>query len=290
MCEHWHIDPAVYFGRIRLGWSVEKSLTTPIDYKAGAEKVYDHLGLEFASTGDMCLAWNIPRTTFNERIRRGWTTEKALTTPVRTINVTKTECVDHKGTVFPSKAAMCKHYGIARKTLESRLELGWTLEEILTNPKAVNPHKECKDHLGQTFPSVADMLLHWGVNETTYRSRLRLGYSLKDALTLNNQSHKTCQDHYGNRFNSVQAMCQTYGISTGLLWSRQHKGWSQKAALSTPAPKNKYPIGATIAGLVVHMHIFDKDDGFYYGCADDNGTVDLYTHQELLKRQKLLAA
>ena len=32
MCEKYGITTKQYFGRIRLGWSVEKALTTPADY------------------------------------------------------------------------------------------------------------------------------------------------------------------------------------------------------------------------------------------------------------------
>ena len=45
-----------------------------------------------------------------------------------------TEVVDFKGKVFPSKAAMCRAYGISVSTYTNRRKAGWTQEKALTTP------------------------------------------------------------------------------------------------------------------------------------------------------------
>ena len=42
-----------------------------------------------------------------------------------------TEVVDFKGNVFPSKAAMCRAYGISVSTYTNRRKAGWTQEKAL---------------------------------------------------------------------------------------------------------------------------------------------------------------
>ena len=49
-----------------------------------------------------------------------------------------TEVVDFKGNVFPSKAAMCRAYGISVSTYTNRRKAGWTQEKALT--KRGNPY------------------------------------------------------------------------------------------------------------------------------------------------------
>lgn len=285
MCEYWHIPRAVFFGRIRLGWSLEKALTAPLDYKAGAEKVYDHLGQAFDSEVEMCKAWNIGRGTFRERKRRGWDIEKCLTAPTKNVHLKPVACVDHKGNKFPSKAAMYRHYGISKYLLGDRLARGWSLQDALETTEAIDPHKPCVDHLGQEFPSVTEMLKHWNVGEVTYRERIRRGNTLEQALSPENHIYKPCTDHLGNEFPSVGELCQAYQISASTLWSRQNKGWSQKACLETPVPKNRYAVGTTIGAFVVQGHIFDKIGGFYYKCTTKDNFLDLLTHQELQKME-----
>lgn len=80
MCEHWNIPPYVYNGRIEIGWSKEKALTTP-RCKA-KQSATDHLGNYFSSIKQMCEYWNISQSCYANRIKRGWTQEEALTLPI----------------------------------------------------------------------------------------------------------------------------------------------------------------------------------------------------------------
>lgn len=233
MCKHWGIPKQVYFGRIKLGWKLEDILTKPLDYKGGAKPVSDHTGQIFETIGLMCEHWNMPRTTYNARIKKGWSIEKALTTPVKPMKIKTKECIDHLGNKFESQNAMCRHYGITKSLLTTRLKLGWTLKQILTNPDVINPKKKCKDHLGNEFDSITEMIQHYGVSEQTYRRRLRLGESLEFALTGNNQNFKRCFDHLGNEFQSVDDMCSYWNINKGTYYARLSSGKSLRETLST---------------------------------------------------------
>lgn len=267
MCEHWGIDRALYHSRIRLGWSLEDALTKPLDYKGGAPKAYDHLGNEFTDIGEMCKHYNIGRTTYNQRIKAGWTVKDALTRKVKNLRIETKICTDHLGNVFPSQNAMCTHYGITKDLLRSRLDLGWKLADILENPDVINPCKKHTDHLGNEFESLTDMLAFWGVNETTYRTRIKSGMSLKECLETSNRAMKECVDHLGNKFDSVDEMCKYWNVPKFLYYARLSNGKSLYETLTTIKPNTKIDEHLTVVKQIENQFYkvsYDGDDDIWY--------------------------
>lgn len=63
----------------KLHWSLGKALTEP---KKQDKKVQDHLGNEYKNRSAMARAYGITSTLLSSRLYRGWSLEKALTTPV----------------------------------------------------------------------------------------------------------------------------------------------------------------------------------------------------------------
>lgn len=166
MCRHWGITDKIFWSRKRvLHWPLEKILTTPVRDKfdsANAKAVTDHEQNKFPSISAMCRHWNVKLSTYRERRKRGWDIEQALTAPEKPINdPDPVACVDHEGRTWPSKNAMCRHYGVTRYCFESRIQRGWTLEQALTGDIRINA-KNCEDHTGKPFPSAALMALYLG--------------------------------------------------------------------------------------------------------------------------------
>lgn len=172
MCEHYGIDKQVYFGRLKMGWSLEKALTTPLDFQPKNSKaVTDHTGENFKSISAMCKKWDIPRSTYNIRIKKGWTIKDALTTPCEKLSIKKQEWTDHKGITYPSLNAMCSAYGITHHTFSTRIsKLGWSVEKALKTPNIINSQK-CTDYFGHTFPSKLDMAHYYGIPETAFQGK-----------------------------------------------------------------------------------------------------------------------
>ena len=81
----------------------------------------DHLGNEFPNIMAMCKHYGIKSATLYKRINeKHMSLEETLTTPVR--KQKPIPCKDHLGNEFPSKSAMCKHYGISKDTFKKRIE------------------------------------------------------------------------------------------------------------------------------------------------------------------------
>lgn len=150
------------------------------------------------------------------------------------------QCIDHLGNVFPSRAAMLRHYNIQDVAFLYRIEkLGWSLEDALTKPKS--PDKStaipCKDHEGNTFPSKKAMCDYWRIPRATYFRRIRDGWSEKDALTKpikhnNNHKNKIC-DHKGQNFTNVDDMCAHWNISKEQYMINIRNNCSIEEALTT---------------------------------------------------------
>lgn len=164
MCEHYNIPRQVFFGRIGLGWSLKDALLTPIDNQPKNSKtITDHLGNTFKSVSDLCEHWKIRRSTYNARMKAGWSMEQALTTPTKDLKIQRQSCKDHLGNEYPSIEAMCKAYGISRHTYSTRVnKLGWTVEDALTTNYVINSI-ECTDFAGNKFPTKIDMANYYAI-------------------------------------------------------------------------------------------------------------------------------
>jgi len=238
MCRHWKITSYTFDYRRKLGWSLKDILETPIGGNpANSKKATDHKGQVFPSIKTMCRHWGISRATFESRSRLGWSLKDTLETPAGNLTNSK-KATDHKGQVFPSIKAMCRHWGISRATFERRSRLGWSLKDTLETPAGnLTNSKKATDHKGQVFISIEAMCRHWGISRTTFESRSRLGWSLKDILEKpvgNPSIGKEATDHKGQVFPSIEAMCRHWKITPATFYGRQKLGWGLKDILEKP--------------------------------------------------------
>lgn len=147
MAKAYGITRAVLNQRLnKLNWPLEKALTTPnINNEIANTQVKDHLGNIYKSQAQMARAYGIRPSTFKHRKQRGWSLERALTTPMpnpyansRAQFYTKHDTTDHLENEYSSITQMVNHYKISRTLFCSRIKRGWSLERALTTP----PRKE----------------------------------------------------------------------------------------------------------------------------------------------------
>uniref|UniRef100_UPI0040559D7F hypothetical protein n=1 Tax=Agathobacter sp. TaxID=2021311 RepID=UPI0040559D7F len=83
-----------------------------------ANIITDHTGNQFENEKTMCKHYDIPYITHKHRLRKGWSLEKALTTPVRkpckdySKNQSEKEICERHNTTHASIEDMCKHWNI----------------------------------------------------------------------------------------------------------------------------------------------------------------------------------
>lgn len=90
MIEYYNLDYGIYYNRRKLGWSLEKILTTKRLTTGRAsekyeknfyKKYYDHLGNEYNTLKKMCDCYGIDQTSYIWRINHDWPLKYALTVP-----------------------------------------------------------------------------------------------------------------------------------------------------------------------------------------------------------------
>ncbi len=169
-------------------------------------------------------------------------------------------CVDHLGNRFPSKKALCRAYGVNYMVFINRIENGMDLKTALSKSRItkhgiiddpeLDPSKlpkekakeaavktgrkehkgrECVDHLGNRFISITAMCKHHGVSLTSFRHRLKRGWSLEAAL---GGKKTVVQDHLGNWYPTMTAMAKAYGLTVSALYSRLKTGITLEDALT----------------------------------------------------------
>ena len=69
--------------------------------------------------------------------------------------------------------------------------------------------KQCRDHLGNLFPSISVMCSYYNITINNFNSRRRYGWSLEKILTTPLKANMgkraiPCKDYLGNTFKSVK--------------------------------------------------------------------------------------
>lgn len=143
MAKHWGISSAQLYNRLSSGMSLAEALTKPTTSRGKYKKreVVDHKGNSYCSIAQMARSYGLASITLHERLKRGWSVEEALTTPVDKSNLRKSEKIknvrvqDHLGNWYDSYYALAKAYGLSFSTLYGRVvKLGWSIEKALLTP------------------------------------------------------------------------------------------------------------------------------------------------------------
>lgn len=230
MCDYWRVPRNVFFARQKQGLDMAQCLapvTRP--HTSQANPIIDPDGREFMNLDTMCAHWGISKSQYILNIRNGLDLHRALTEATKRPRHPK----DHLGNEYTSINAMCRAYGITKTTLRARLELGWTLEKILTHPENNSHLIRCTDHLGNMFESQKAMLEAHGVSHATYKHRLRVGFSLEQALSGDSLHAISCRDHKGHVFPCLAAMLDYWMCQPATWHHRTGKlGYDTKQALT----------------------------------------------------------
>lgn len=80
--------------------------------------------------------------------------------------------------------------------------------------------EKCTDYNGYEYKSVAAMCRHYNVPKEYYYTKIKLGYSQRDALKRVYGKDITIKDHLGNVYVSMKEMCDHYGVS---LWAYKNR-------------------------------------------------------------------
>lgn len=192
-------------------------------------------------------------------------------------------CKDHLDNEYPNIKQMCKHYDIHPATYYARIKNGWSIEDALTTPAGVSKYSEkrgyIKDHKGNLFINTTEMCKLYRIPYEAYRSRIKNGWSIEDALTkpligpCKSTKAKPIIDHEGNSFSSERQLCEFWDISRYSYRNLVHNlQWSSEDAinhlLNSKRKKSKHDTitfyNKTFANLSELCDEFNVDKNNYY--------------------------
>lgn len=152
-------------------------------------------GEEYHSLMELCYKLNKPYNTVLYRLDKGMSLSQAIELPIASTGRSHGfESIDHLGNVYASKRKMAAAYGKRYQTVDRRLKLGWSLEDALTKDSTPLELRHSVlpsvDHTGRVFNSPIEMCKFYNIPKCVVAQRLRIGYTLEDALTKIYKPHK----------------------------------------------------------------------------------------------------
>lgn len=175
----------------------------------------------------------IDSTSLNDRLKRGWPLEKALTSPRGTVNHSL-RIIEFQGK-RQSLAEWSKQTGLDESVIAGRLKRGWTVEQALTTPSYGKHNREYMKRLiefqGRT-QGVIDWARETGIPLETLRSRLKLGWTVERTLTTPYEKKQLLE--FNGRSQSVAAWSRETGIPRTTIRYRLENGWKVEQALTIP--------------------------------------------------------
>ena len=269
MCENYNLSNGVVRERLNRGCTLKDALTAPLHKILNPSTVQDHNGNIFNNLVDMCSHYNISYDLYRKRRNGGMSIAEALETPI----IRGKRIVDHNGNQFNSVKSMCDYYEISTSLYKERMKRWKDKEKALTTvvDKGNNTTGQyiCKDHLGCEYSSQTAMCDHYRITVSCYKTRLRHGWTQREALTSEPIHNGTiCYDHLGIEYPSKEALCKSFHITRGAFGRRIALGWSIEEALTIP--KHMYIGEYRVAECLNRLNV-----KFYHDCSIKDIFLDL---------------
>lgn len=163
------------------GMSFEEVIDAdPRMFKGG--RTFQYQGKIYYSFKELSEGVNIPEGTLRKRLDNGLSVEEAVEAPRNQV-VKNRETIVYKGKTYRMWSEFLEENPLfkrARSSIQQRRERGMSIEEALDDYAKKN---FVTDHKGNVFRNNTERSLEYGLNPTTVRNRLMLGWSLEKALT-----------------------------------------------------------------------------------------------------------
>ena len=179
MCKHYGIVKQTYQGRKSRGWTERQALGIDLP-----PAIICPNGIRFETKKDMTKHYGVTYVAYKQRRQKGFTERQALGIDPPPQKVV----VCPNGLKFKSIKIMSSHYGITDTTYYNRIkDYGWTERQALgiDPPPPIKAGKRSVTcPRGMVFSTQLKMLEYYGLNKGTYKHRIRVGWTLAQALGL----------------------------------------------------------------------------------------------------------
>jgi hypothetical protein len=136
----------------------------------GTGKAITWKGKKYKSMARLARATGVPEFLLRDRLKKGWSLKRAITTPKVTVNAASRP-VTFGGVRYESMNHACRAYGIASNVVRVRIDNGWSLKRALTTPVAACGGRTIKIE-GVEYASEAAVARAYGVDQKVLWHRL----------------------------------------------------------------------------------------------------------------------
>lgn len=134
MCKYWGISKNAYYRRLSRGWSLERTLSSPIREVRKSISYMDFRGNVFPSVSSLAKEYGVSIRVVTRLLNKGKTIEEVTNFLSKRLEGAFMY-EDHLGNKFPSYSKMAEAYGINARLFATRRKRGWTIEEALTGKR-----------------------------------------------------------------------------------------------------------------------------------------------------------
>lgn len=182
--------------------------------KSKIGNVVVYRGKTYASIRSLALAVSLPYGALVNYIRRYKNVETAVE---RLREVVTPQVIEVWGKKFNSVSELAEYYGIGSYVIKPDiLKDRERLEKTI-----IRAYSSKIEYRGRSYPNLTTLCAHEGVLTQTVYSRLKLGWSLDEAVTVPVIRAKTASFMYrGEHFTSRRDLYEKYGINSSLLHSQ----------------------------------------------------------------------
>jgi hypothetical protein len=222
------LEPHVVRGRLNKGWKIEQAFglePPPRSFEVKAKT--------FNTISEACAALGLSGERIRSRLKRGWTIEQAF----ETVGPPNDTSVVVDGVKYPTAVAAAIAHGLDRKVVDYRIRAGWTERQAygIDAPPSRVAKGNVVEIEGNEFPSVSSAARYYGVNAGTVKSRLKLGWTIEQALGVARNPKRSAPNAlpveledivYPSRFSAAEA----YNIDVKVVEKRLMSGWTLEEA------------------------------------------------------------
>lgn len=137
-------------------------------------------GKEYRTYQALSDDFDISVSVIKKRIKDGMSPEEACTTPTKKIK----KPITYNGVKYSSISELMRAYGLDLATYNSRKQIGWTLDEIISTPiygKA--PGKAIPvSYKGKDYASLSQLADDYSIPRSTFMNRYNSGMTIQECL------------------------------------------------------------------------------------------------------------
>lgn len=143
-------------------------------------------GKTFKSLSEACRYYDMPVSTLSSRLKDGYTPDEAVgLTGIEFKQGIKGNPIVVDGKRFSSKREACKYYGLRYQMVFERMKRGSSIDEAFgITGKYSKDNIKYIEVYGKKFEKLSEVCKYFNRDYNLIRGRLRIGYSLEDALDL----------------------------------------------------------------------------------------------------------